>query len=441
MLSGRTPTVIAAYVVLALVVSAACRAPQEPPQASSSASEEARHSEPSASLSNQETHDSETQCVRPIVRAAPPSMTGPLRYEVTALDLPVRPADSSYAGLAINDAGQVVGTARIGEPNGFDRAYRWNPGGRVAFIEGSEGQETRAHDLNSSGQVSGGVWSDAGDSRPFVWDEGAGLREVRLEVGARIDWVYGVRLNDRGQVAGTLETEDAVAVAFRGEPDGTVTQAPVEQAQVQAMNEGGEVVLTVEDDTGRAHLYVWQSGTTLIDGGPIESRFAMINDAGLVVAATPAPDGEECGFAWDTRTGSRTTLGLGVSPSAVNGNGQVTGAWTDGDVDRAFLWDVETGLRDLGTLPGFDYSRGVAINNRGQVIADAFREPVGQARVSSFLWDPTAGLIELRPLNSGESTSVLGINNEGVIVGVSGDLDPEAGLIMQGAPVIWSPRR
>jgi hypothetical protein len=61
--------------------------------------------------------------------------------------------------------------------------------------------------------------------------------------------------------------------------------------------------------------------------------------------------------------------------------------------------------------------------------------------MTSFLWDPSGGLIELRPLHAGDSTSVAGINSSGIVVGVSGPLDPEEGLIMEGEPVIWSPTR
>ena len=48
-----------------------------------------------------------------------------MRYEVMSLGLRHPSASFAYAGLAINDAGQVVGTVRIGGADGFNRAYRW----------------------------------------------------------------------------------------------------------------------------------------------------------------------------------------------------------------------------------------------------------------------------------------------------------------------------
>lgn len=447
MRSRRTPNLIVGYGVMALLVGA-CGLQSEPQEAASSGSEAA----PSASPSNPEATTSQSPCSRPAVRAASPSTPGQRRtvgYEVRGLGLPDGSTVSGYSTLAINDAGQVVGTARIGGASGLDRAYRWNPGGRIDYIEGAEGEETMAHDVNSSGQVAGDLLASE-ESQAFVWDEGTGLRALGMKVGTGVDYVYDVRLNDRGQASGTLEMETtgwrSSYVAFRMEPDGTVSEAPVEQAEVSDMNASGEVVLTVEDEaTFERELYVWQAGGTLLDGGPIRQvSYPKINDAGLVVgevAAGAAGEDEGCGFAWETRTGSRTALGLGVTPGAVNGGGQVTGGWGDGDVWRAFLWDSAAGLVDLGTLPGYDSSYGVAINDHGQVIGRASNCCSGDDRGTSFLWDPGAGMIELLPLHANDSTFAAAINNSGVVVGVSGLVDPDLDGELVGEPVIWSPTR
>jgi probable HAF family extracellular repeat protein len=358
------------------------------------------------------------------------------------LGLPDRSTNSAYSAVAINDAGQVVGNARIGGADGVDRAYRWTPGGRVDYIVGAKDKETVARDVNSSGQVAGVLWPTSDESQPFVWDEETGLRALSVGVGAGFDSVYGMRINDRGQVSGTLSVGVNWDVAFRMEPDGTVSEAPLKQTVASDMNEAGEVVLTVEDESGSGgQLYVWQRGARLVEGGPISwSSSPTINDGGLVVGATATTDGEgACGFVWDTRTGRRTTIGIGVSPSDVNGRGQVTGVWSDGDVRHAFWWDSSSGLVDLGTVPGYDDSYGEAINDQGQVIGSASRWGSGDARTTSFLWDPSTGLIELRPLHADDSTFVNGINSSGVVVGGSGPVDPEEGVVLEGEPVIWYP--
>ena len=289
------------------------------------------------------------------------------------------------------------------------------------------------------------MWPAPDGSQPFVWDERTGLRALRVDVGADIESVYGVRINDRGQVSGTLDYDvdwPPAPLPSGWNPMGQWRRLRSSRLEASDMNAAGEVVLTVEDDTGTAaQLYVWQSGATLIDGGPISwSSYPKINDAGLVVGATATRDAEdedaECGFVWDTRTGRRTTIGLGVSPSDVNGNGQVTGVWSDGDVRHAFWWNPSSGLVDLGTVPGYDDSYGEAINDQGQVIGSASRWGSGDARTTSFLWDPSTGLIELRPLHADDSTFVNGINSSGIVVGGSGPLDPEEGVVLEGEPVI-----
>ena len=190
----------------------------------------------SASRSSQRrilrTRTSQSPCPRPEVRAASPSEAGLLRYEVAGLGLPDRSTSSAYAGLAINDAGQVVGTAVVGGANGVDRAYRWTPGGRVDYIEGAEGQETVAQDVNSSGQVAGDVWPASDGSQPFVWDEGPDCARCTLTsaptsspcttCGSMTEARYPARWT-------TASTGLPGSVAFRMEPDGTVSEAPLKQ--------------------------------------------------------------------------------------------------------------------------------------------------------------------------------------------------------------------
>jgi hypothetical protein len=47
--------------------------------------------------------------------------------------------------------------------------------------------------------------------------------------------------------------------------------------------------------------------------------------------------------------------------------------------------------------------------------------------------------MELRPLRADDSTFVNGINSSGVVVGGSGPVDPEEGVVLEGEPVIWYP--
>src|SRR5262245_32111723 len=71
-------------------------------------------------------------------------------------------------------------------------------------------------------------------------------------------------------------------------------------------------------------------------------------------------------------TVSRIDLGtLGGSSFAtdVNDLGTVVGWSVDAaGTSRAFRWTVATGMIDLGTLPGDDWSRAISISNTGQIL-------------------------------------------------------------------------
>jgi probable HAF family extracellular repeat protein len=82
---------------------------------------------------------------------------------------------------------------------------------------------------------------------------------------------------------------------------------------------------------------------------------------------------------------------------------------TVGGESHAFLWDKTSGMIDLGTFPGYTYSRALGINNSGQV--------VGESGITSFLWED-GNMIDLGTLG-GRTSSARAINNIGHVVGRS----------------------
>src|SRR5690349_9324251 len=55
---------------------------------------------------------------------------------------------------------------------------------------------------------------------------------------------------------------------------------------------------------------------------------------------------------------------------AINSLGQAVGAsgYPHGAGTHAFFWEKKGGMRDLGALPGGDYSAAYSINDSGQVV-------------------------------------------------------------------------
>jgi probable HAF family extracellular repeat protein len=111
------------------------------------------------------------------------------------------------------------------------------------------------------------------------------------------------------------------------------------------------------------------------------------------------------------RGGSARIHSINAAGQAVGGSGHVYGA----DV-HAFIAGRSTKIRDLGVLPGGDYSEAFSINNAGQVVGTSNTSDNAHA----FLWTSAAGLHDLGTLPGATSSQAYGINGNGVIVGASG---------------------
>lgn len=133
---------------------------------------------------------------------------------------------------------------------------------------------------------------------------------------------------------------------------------------------------------------------------------------------------------------------------AVNSSGQVVGAalntnndansmqpavfWLWGGIQpvyqyqtRAFLWDQENGMRDLGTLPGGTDAQAVLVNEQGQVVGESYTSsapgacaPTYALTTGAFIWDKENGMRDLGSLG-GTCTLASALNNKGQVVGES----------------------
>jgi len=294
----------------------------------------------------------------------------------TLVQLPQLPGGVGTSAIAINDHGEIAGTA--GTASGSPHAVLWSHGAVMDLGILPISTQSSALSINNRGQVVGYGDSPTGQ-HAILWDHGAIIDLGPLEPGGS---GLARHINNRGQVVG--EGEDAVF----GSTHAVVWQnsAVIDLGQGVAFtnNDRGEVVGLLTFDGA----FVWRNGRTRLLGTLPGGGFSAANDInqrGQIVGWADVNNTSH-GFIWDR--GVMTDLGalpggVGSVANAINDRGQVVGsAGTATGEGHAFLWENGT-MIDLGMLPGSTSSEAIAINNRGQ-IAGWSHSPSGS---EIFLWE------------------------------------------------------
>ena len=236
-----------------------------------------------------------------------------------------------------------------------------------------------AFGINQQGDVVG--WSNgAAGTRAFIYTDAGGMAELpglpeRPRTVAR-------DLNDLGDVVGTANAggvDLGHAVLWTG---GAVTDlgtlATGSYSEAWGVNNSGQVV-----------------GSSHTNGGSFGVHAFLYTAAQGMVDLTPESD---TGAAMD-----------------INDAGQVTGYKTAFGGYHAFRWQGGTFV-DLGVLPGFAHSFGLAVNAAGQVAGNSTSASGNSEQL--FRFTDGVGLQNLGGV--GEHNVAFGINSSGQVVGASG---------------------
>ena len=293
--------------------------------------------------------------------------------------------------------------------------------------------------INNAGQVTGSAADGKGNIFAYLYSGG-----MMQSLGALSDATIsaGYAINASGQVGGFSyvgTTSDTRAILFSG---GTLTNLGTlggTGSLGYSINASGHIVgeSTLQGDNA-AHAYLYTGGALQDLGtlGGTSSAAYGINDSGHIVGFSDTGTGVQHAFLYSGGTMQDLgTLGGAFNSAAyaINSAGHIAGwASTSGNASHAFLYDGT--MHDLGALTGRD-STGRALNDLDQIVGEAFLSD--NITTHAFLY--TGGTIydlnDLIPANSGwKLTDASGINDSGWIVGTGIINGQEHGYLAKPVP-------
>ncbi len=311
-------------------------------------------------------------------------------YTPPAYTLQVLPGGAS----AISNTGWIAGT--IIDAQGVGHPYRWRAGKTEMLRDWGRGSSALA--VNDNGEVVGTARPPV--DMPVFWQYspavlfGTGTPEI-LGIVSGGDGNANA-INNQRQIVGTGYHDNLLFEAFLWE-NGAIRPLPRVPdvggiSQALAINNSGHVVgwnqplVSTADEGPTAVLWRDGSARALTTHGVVTSQALDLNDAGLAVGWIGSPTGHfqepmtKVPVSWDTsRSAATVPLAPGVqgTATAVNSAGLIVGNSASG---FALLFAAGGAYRLQNLLvnaPGWTITRAQDINDAGQILVWGSRNGVG----------------------------------------------------------------
>ena len=324
--------------------------------------------------------------------AALPAAAAP-RY--TFVDTATLIPGHTFQAAALNDRGALVGT------RGDGHAVIVTPGQGEPIDIGtlpsqSPGFETRPVPaaINNHGQVSGTVYYNTTENDPpvivrgFLYTPGVGMTDIGLLPTQYLPTTYGVGLNDRGVVLGMSVGGTRWETVTFSLGRGLEVLPTALDVQPEGINDRGQILGTLLTNDKLAS-YIYDRGTvTEIQGAGAAYVYAYdINERGWVTGGMSRDRVRSQAFLYKPGTGIVDLMAGGANDGFINTTGlglnkrgQVVGSGWNGRDTAGFYFDEKTGIVHLSKLvapadlAGWRLWDAFAINDRGQILAYGLRD-------------------------------------------------------------------
>lgn len=294
------------------------------------------------------------------------------RYRVTV----IQGNDLVGIPIALNNAGQVVGTSHNGS---YRQAFVWQDHAYQHWFDRSFGVDS----INDNGWVVGEVGSGP-SRRGYVWDPVSGVRLLAQQPGEQYNDVTAI--NNANVISGyssglsyharaTVWTDSSSYKALLGHA--------VSFSYEVVINDHGLVAATFFNFEGNGSgMAYWDTGNG-VTLGPVDGNVIDMNDRGDILSYKYIGASGYLSFVHDrlsTESEISPVSGSAFLPTAINDGREVVGYCATSCGGRALYWNAEDGshfIDDLvqlpadGALSNLQIFYAQDINDRGWVVAVA----------------------------------------------------------------------